>query len=443
VSEAVSLWARYRARAHSPVGVVAATALLLGLMSCSSEPVSPHSDELPASTSDATPASSAEKGREALPQCNDPAIRCFEVSPDRWVIIYLSKASIRGEESAGVVVWNPGGPGLSPPTSEIRRRGLPHAFDAYDIAYLVEPWVVQPPAATCLRMGENDPSQCRLSDLTWSTTETRAAARKAALALGSPVVGLYGASFGAVANTPLLAPVLRAGGWVVLENPAPPPGTSLARILQARGQAVIRVLAGWGRCDNSETCYESRRARLATWVNGGVGELDGRQIALALVALTTDPSANSDFITGLMAELDAGNAPSEARQRALRRANDDFSLRGADGSVQAALVGLWAGTCAAYGNVEKPAGGVAGALASIYRGCGSQRPAERPGSSSSTRVLLVRGAEDAIVPPRIQRLWMSVFPGATSVTVAGEGHFRDSSRVGRAIGRWLAEHKLG
>jgi hypothetical protein len=169
-----------------------------------------------------------------------------------------------------------------------------------------------------------------------------------------------------------------------------------------------------------------------------VGALTASEVSLGLVALSTSPEVNADFIDGLIRQIDDGAAPTDVEEGALRRAAAQFQLRGAAGALQPALVGLWAGTCTAFGEVGTVPVGVAQALSGLYGGCRGQRRPAKPKPITRGDVLLIEAMDDVVVPPTLQSRWKRVFPHAAVRCISAAGHSREDGRTAHVIADWLA-----
>lgn len=394
------------------------------------------SDQAPRASSDPTENVSDESLANPLELCgSDGVVECVSIRKDRVAVIY--RANGRRGDSSGIVLWNPGGPGLTPPPTGVREVGLPAAFSNYDLLYLVEPWNVETPSGDCLDDSGRRGYNCDYSQLSWDSADVEAVIDKAEKVVHAPLVGAYGTSFGATAVAPLVDELASKGGWVVLENPAPPAGTSIDMIVNARAEAVKRFVAQWGGCDAEAACFEERMASISTWSTHAKATGQSRDFDLGLVALSTDPGSNSKFLDGLVERIDHGLALTAGQQRALRRAGARFQLRGSGVTVQPALVGLWAGTCIAYGEAgDSVEPGIAQSLAHLYRGCRDRRANRVDVRSSTSNVLIIHGKDDTVVPIELQKVWETNMPNATSVVVEGN-HFRESGEISSVIGGWL------
>lgn len=372
-----------------------------------------------------------------LDVCDGRSAQCVRISGQRVAILYRGKSALQGRRSKGVVLWNPGGPGLTPPPVGVRDVGLPRALEDYDLLYLVEPWNLQDLNASCLRFEAEDRAGCDLKSLSWSSGETIKVVKRTEAITGVEFAGVYALSFGATASAGLIEEVTRDGSWVIFENPAPPPGTSLDSIVESREKAVLRFIASWSGCRSGDGCYARRLEKLVNWTTGRSGGNARLQASLGLVALSTDPSSNKTFLDLLVKRLDLGLEPSSKQERALRRAGARFQLRGTEGTVQPALVGLWAGTCSAFGGLEKVGDGIAEGLASLYAGCSGQSPSAATAVSESTSILLLHGADDTVVPIEMQKRWDELVPNASSNVLPRSGHFREDDRVNALIESWI------
>ncbi|WP_206282679.1 hypothetical protein, partial [Streptomyces barkulensis] len=110
-----------------------------------------------------------ERGQSTAPEpqpCADETVRCHLLPTGVWAVIYAPPgedgaptARTPGERD-GLVLWDPGGPGLRPLDAVSARSLLPSWLRHRAVATFVEPWAVHGVSAECLETVTERFSSC-------------------------------------------------------------------------------------------------------------------------------------------------------------------------------------------------------------------------------------------------------------------------------------------
>lgn len=229
--------------------------------------------------------------------CADKAVRCNLLSTGIWAVIYPPTRRDGSHESAtggrverdGLVLWDPGGPGLRPVDAGNARALLPSWLDNRTVATFVEPWVVHKVTSNCLntvakvsaggdlsdRQMKNWPDEFRTScdiDLYRLDREEYEESFKELRRKEGEISGIYAQSFGAVRATAVMPELMRTGGWAVLDAATPPPSTPATTLMVKRSLAVEEGLQGIMGCNNSDAPPECRKKLHHTLRDMGDGD---------------------------------------------------------------------------------------------------------------------------------------------------------------------------
>lgn len=375
-------------------------------------------------------------------------VTCFGGTDSRPGLVLIHSTAPR---SNGLVLWDPGGPGLGLPDPAMTfDLILPRPIRQFDVLLPVEPWVVNPPSSECLKGSYEatiNTDACARGDLQTDPGAVQREAIAVSKRLGRKIDGVYLQSFGATRMERLLT--VRAGfepRWAVLESPAPPAGTSAFDLLSARVRAEERLLLSG--C-STERCHRLGEHELNEWARHGVAQRStGLETALGLAAIATTPDENAAYFDRIAQSVTDGALDPDLANE-LRRVGRLFEQRGPD-SVRPSLVALWADLCPAYADwprVFRSTSPLIRAYAWVYRGCGAWRGTGAGAylrltpSMRGPSVLLLAGRADAVVPRALQLRWRHAIANLTVVGI--RGHLNDSTRVTRHVRRWIKEQDSG
>lgn len=353
--------------------------------------------------------SASESGQAAPPDrtapqpCADEAVRCHLLSTGIWAVIH---PPTHGDESpAGLVLWDPGGPGLRPLDAGPARELLPSWLHDRTVATFVEPWVVHNVDAECLttaakvsaggelsdRQMKNWPDAFRTScdiDLYRLDREEYEESFRELREKEGPIAGIYAQSFGAVRATAVMPELERTGGWAVLDAAAPPPGTAATTLLVKRSLAVEEGLQDLLGCDNSDApaeCGENLHQTLQDMGDdaptGHAGGVTAYERMTALFSLSHDLESNAKPLRNILS-----NWPelSKADKEVINSASLAYTRRSGDGLVRPEFIGYLANYCTAYTGWGVGAGSrernpLGAALSRMHYPC-----SVLPGSAAST-----------------------------------------------------------
>lgn len=413
---------------------VLAAVLACGLSACASDGDAPraHTDN----TAIAGTETAVDPGETWCASRPEPITCLHQGGKVVGVVVHPSKPS------QGLVFWDPGGPGLGLPDSTAPLQSLvPRTIRPFDVLLMVEPWVSSPPSAACLEHaygGSSLASECLLPSLVTNGDTVEGAIQQATARLDVPFVGAYLQSFGATRSQFLLGSGsgLRPK-WAVLESPGPPVGTSADLVMRERRRATIDVLTS--ACGSSQ-CRRRGAERLQAWADSGLDDASPLEIGLGLIALATLPDDNAGIINRLQSAFDTGRVPADL-VGTVRRAGRLYEQRGT-AEVRPSLIALWADVCprlADWSELQDRRDGLLSAYAWVFRGCASAGTTLGPSEFEiQVPTLMLTGRDDAIVPAKLQRLWVPAIQQLS--VIKGQTHFWDSSLVSRRVQVWVKQH---
>lgn len=399
-------------------------------------------------SADAPAAGLHQPGRPAA--CDDESVRCEALGESGWAVIYESTDS-----ADGLVMYDPGGPGLHPPSAFDVRRALPEWLQRYDIAILPEPWTFSPVTRQCKRVAAaflsgTSPAAgvsltCDWQGLAWTAEGYRSAVDELEHAVG-PLTGVYARSFGATRVSAILPELERAGAWLLLDSPAPPAGYSGEALLRRRAEAVEDIVTSVPDCTEARPACSTQRKEVLVSLASGSDELgDGplkteRDAMFGILGLAYDVGANEDWLARLWrGEVEMAGDDG----RALRRSALEFARRMGDAEALPDLIGYWAGVCTTYDHwrplVEE--GPLAQALSHLHVPCLNGRASSwAPPAPVGTgvRTILVTNNRDPIVPSDLQSEWLNVIPSAEVTEFSYPGHVAPPPELWDEIERWVA-----
>lgn len=364
-------------------------------------------------------------------------VQCFLREETPLVLVRSSNS----RPKRGLVLWDPGGPGITLPGPETPMSLLvPGALLDFDVMFAVEPWVLEGPSSDCLAQaaGSAPDSSCDLSTMATDAAAVARSVHNISRSLGRPVEGMYLESFGAARLETLLGDSDLGARWVVMESPAPPRGTSVVALFSARSSSIENRI--FGPCDG-ERCQAMKARFRRSWSSEtGEAGTSGRELSLGLLALATDEESNREHVDAVSVDLRSGLIGTD-NARMLRRLGRQFELRGPR-LVRPQLFGIWADVCPAYSGWEQlqsRSEPLVKALAWLYRGClvtGESSPTTK--GRIGTPVLLLAGSSDYVVPRSFQRAWIERAGSVDVITF--NGHLNTSRDVADRAERWIAAH---
>jgi hypothetical protein len=337
-----------------------------------------------------------------------------------------------------VVLFDPGGPGLPLPDGDVR-DALPALLRTHDVLIAFEPWIRKKIEKACAE-GQADfsdtekASACDPTQFVTSVSDTKRLIRATTETTSRPIVGFYLRSFGAARLQSYLASVAPQGRppWVVFDSPAPPVGTSAIAIARGRATSVYRLI--------SRECREAACHSAVKGALGSVAKGQPPEIGLGLLALATSPTRNSRFFSKFGQELAAGRLTKESEETLRSLGRRYGLLNGSEAKSQ--LVGLWADTCPRYvgwDDLQRSSDALVHATGWLFRGCQSHRTLLSQPGKIRLPVLRVTWRADTISPARLQQAWAQATQNEQ--VIYSDGHELDSSRVAKAIRKWVTAHE--
>ncbi|WCN00990.1 alpha/beta hydrolase [Streptomyces sp. M92] len=425
-----------------------------------------------------------EAARSATPEpstpqpCADRTVRCHLLSTGVWAVVYTSperdasNATLAPtpEERDGLVLWDPGGPGLRPLDAGTVRAILPSWLRGRTVATFVEPWVVHKVGPECLKSVENVSAGGELSESqtkSWpdefsSSCDVdlyrldRAEYEESFRELGDKegeISGVYAQSFGAVRGTSVMSELERTGGWMVMDAPAPPPGTPATTLMVERSTAVeegLQRIMGCHKSDALPDCEKELHQTLRDMGDGDTpvglaGGTEEYERMTALFSLSHDLESNAEPLREILT-----NWPklTEADQEIIGKASYSYTRRYGDGQVLPEFVGYLANVCTAYEGWGAGAGSqernpLGAALSRIHYPC-AVMPGSKdsrwatPDAGESPRLLLISNSMDPITPPRAAESWGDKYPDADLLEYEYSGHVKAPEELDEEISAWIA-----
>jgi hypothetical protein len=410
--------------------------------------------------------------------CDDKAVRCHLLSTGIWAVIYppthrdgphASATSTRAERD-GLVLWDPGGPGLRPLDAGIARALLPSWLHNRTVVTFVEPWAVHKVSPECLEtvtnvsaggdlsdwQVKNWPDEFRTScdvDLYRLDREEYEASFKELRKKEGEISGIYAQSFGAVRATAVMPELERTGGWAVLDTAAPPPSTPATTLMVKRSLAVEQGLQDIMGCNDSDApsdCRKELHQTLRGMGNddtpaGHSGGIEAYKRMTALFSLSHDLKSIAKPIREILT-----NWPelSEVDEDIIESASFAYTQRYGDGQVLPEFVGYIANVCTAYEGWGVGAGSrernpLGAALSRMHYPC-----SVLPGSEASTwtvpdakeapRLLLIANPMDPVTPPHAAESWAKQYPDADRLEYEYSGHTKAPENLDEEISTWVA-----
>jgi hypothetical protein len=411
--------------------------------------------------------------------CADETVRCHLLSTGIWAVIYPpapgaqphASATSKRAERDGLVLWDPGGPGLRPLDAGIARALLPSWLHNRTVATLVEPWAVHKVSPECLKtvtsvsaggvlsdsQMKNWPDEFDAScdiDLYRLDRKEYEESFKALRKEEGEISGIYAQSFGAVRATSVMPELKRTGGWVVMDAPAPPPGTPAPTLMIERSRAVEEGLQKIMGCNNSDAPIECRNELHQTLrdmgdddatpagLAGGIEEY-GRMTAL--FSLSHDLERHAKPVREILT-----NWPelSKTDEEIIESASYSYTHRYGDGQVLPEFVGYIGNVCTAYhgwgvGPGSREDNPLGASLRRMHYPCQLL-----PGSADSTwkvpdakdapRLLILANTTDPVTPPHAAKAWGEQCPDADRLEYEYSGHAKAPKKSAKQISTWIA-----
>lgn len=416
----------------------------------------------------------------ATPQpCADKTVRCHLLSTGIWTVIYTPTHGDESHTSAtdapqardGLVLWDPGGPGLRPLDAETARALLPSWLHNRTVATFVEPWAVHKVSPECLKTVTNVSAGGILSDWqrkNWyeefyascdidlyrlDRKEYEESFKELREEEGE-ISGIYAQSFGAVRATAVMPELERTGGWAVMDAPAPPPSTPAPALVTERSRAVEEGLQNIMGCDNSEVPPECRKELHRTLRDMGDDDTTPAGLAAgveeyarmtALFSLSHDLEKNAKPLREI---LTSWPEPSKADQEIIESASFSYTRRYGDGQVLPEFVGYIANVCTAYrgwgvGPGSQEDNPLGAALRRMHYPCQLLPGSEdsiwtMPDAKEAPRLLLLVNTRDPVTPPHAAKAWGEQYPGADRLEYEYAGHAKASEDLDKEISTWIA-----
>ncbi|SFL23307.1 alpha/beta hydrolase [Streptomyces pini] len=418
-----------------------------------------------------------ERGQSTAPKpqpCAEESVRCHLLSTGVWTVIYTPP----GEEGApvirtsgergGLVLWDPGRPGLRPLDAVSARSLLPSWLRHRAVATFIEPWAVHGVSAECLETVTDVSTGGELSE--WQTKNWSDDFRnscdmdlysldraeyqesfKELVEKEGEISGVYAQSFGAVRATAVMPELERAGGWVVMDAPAPPPGTSATTLMVERSLAVEAGLQDVMECDESDAASDCRKELHRTLRDMGY---DGTQTGLAdgaeeyermtaLFSLSRDLGKNAEPLREILISWpDIGKAGKGVVESSSR----SYTRRDRDGQVLPEFVGYLANVCTAYRGWGVGAGSpernpLGAALSGMHRPCsvmpaGADSTWTMPDKKETPRLLLLVNPLDPVNPPHAAEAWAEKYPDADRLDYRYPGHTKAPEELDGEVSAW-------
>ncbi|MFP8886010.1 alpha/beta hydrolase [Streptomyces mangrovi] len=416
-----------------------------------------------------------ERGQLTAPKpqpCAEESVRCHLLSTGVWTVIYTPP----GEEGApvirtsgergGLVLWDPGRPGLRPLDAVAARSFLPSWLRHRAVVTFVEPWAVHGVSAECLETVTDISTGGELSE--WQTKNwpddfrnscemdlyrlDRVEYRdsfKELIEKEGEISGVYAQSFGAVRATAVMPELERTGGWAVMDAPAPPPGTSATTLMTERSLAVeagLQDLMGCGDDDAAPDCRKQLHRTLRDM--GYDAQADGveeYERMTALFSLSHDLKAGAEPLRGILTDWpDLG----EADKRVIGSGSYSYTRRRGDGQVLPEFVGYLANVCTAYRGWGVGAGSpernpLGAALSRMHRPCsvmpaGADSTWPMPEAKEAPRLLLLVNPLDPVAPPYAAEAWAGEYPDADRLDYRYPGHTKAPGELDGEVSAWIA-----
>ena len=407
---------------RSLTSLLIATTMTLGATSCSSN------------TTKSSASQEVDSSAEWCDQRANEPLECVAVGTRLTGIVHRG-----APHSTDLTLWDPGGPGQGLPDEDMTFTSvIPKPIRNANVLMMVEPWITTSTADVCTPPSFADAIKsgtCDLSVVTSTDSELRDTLTQVDEQLGLTLTSAYLQSFGATRRLPaLLRDKELATDWIVLDSPGPPVGADASDLMTARLAEAVDVLSQ--PCDDAACSLSIRRsiAQLAS------DEANGRDMTLGLFALASAPTLNESAIAAVADEMAYGKLD-EARQRSLVRLGRSYSGQTQGGGIPRAILALWADTCPRLSGWEKLARSTIPrmqAFAWLFRGCNlASIPAERAEAvdAGDTRILMLTGTDDAVVPRRVQELWRQ--RGLSYRQIVSVGHHLQNGRVDGRVQSWI------
>jgi hypothetical protein len=349
---------------------------------------------------------------------------CHELPESETVLLVARRDP---DEPHPLMLWDQGGPGAAPVGStEVLLAAAPKWAADLDVALLVEPWLVNSDRAASCAPAPTSP-EC-LAELAVTPHRVRMAADEMRRATGRTIAGVYAESYGAVRLMPVFDTVRRAGGFVVLHAPAPPPTWTGRRVMEGRWAGALSALFGTGATHGDGGLAAARRRSAAFVAASGI-EPDLAEAAILAMAYTAD--RNRAFIRHVLAQGKV-TAATQTRLRVMAR---QYAMRDTDGARRAGYV---AQVCSSYTDWGHGRAGVPAVLADLHAPCASV-PADLAGPfkrtwqtmstpSATSRSVVVLNPADPVVPVAAQREWVAKLD-ANTITSLRAGHGRSTRQA--------------
>ncbi|MEI7033119.1 alpha/beta hydrolase [Streptomyces pratensis] len=414
----------------------------------------------------------------AEPQpCADRAVRCHLLSTGVWAVVYPpaaggpsnTSADRTPEEGDGLVLWDPGGPGLRPLDAPTVRAILPSWLHRRTVATFVEPWAVHDISPACLKAVEKVSAGGELSEAqvkSWPDAFRNACdidlyhldrgeyqeSFEELREREGEISGLYAQSFGAVRATAVMPALQRTGGWTVMDAPAPPPGASATTLMVERSLAVeagLQDVMGCADGDAPSDCREKLRGTLRDMGDddtpGLAGGVEEYERMTALFSLSHDLESNKKPLREILTNWPKLTAKDKD---IIETGSYKYTRRYGDGQVLPEFVGYLANVCPAYRGWGSGAGSqernpLGAALSRMHYPC-----AVIPGDEDSTwtapdaaeapRLLLLTNTTDPVTPPIAAEAWGENYPDADRLDYAYSGHAKAPEELAEKISAWIA-----
>ncbi len=411
--------------------------------------------------------------------CADKTVRCHLLSTGIWAVIYApthgdeahASATRRPEGRDGLVLWDPGGPGLRPLDAGTARALLPSWLHNRTVATFVEPWVVHKVNPECLETVTNVSAGGVLSDWqrkNWyeefyascdidlyrlDRKEYEDSFKELREEEGE-ISGIYAQSFGSVRATAVMPELERTGGWAVMDAPAPPPGAPAPTLMIERGRAVEESLQNIMGCNNNDAPSECRKELHQTLQDMGhddttpaglAGGIEEYERVTALFSLSHDLERNAEPLREILTNWPE---PSKADKEIIESASFSYTRRHGDGQVLPEFVGYIANFCTAYrgwgvgpgSREDYPLGAT---LRRMHYPCQLLPGSEdsiwtMPDAKDAPRLLLLVNTMDPVTPPHAAKAWSEQYPGAHRLEYEYSGHAKAPDNFDKKISTWLA-----
>lgn len=427
-----------RASRRQSVGPKIVLSLLLAcaaLTSCSDEsdagtesPSAPIKSEVTAMEASSDPFQGVMAADFCAPRAQN--VTCLPGDAGRLVALLW-----RGDSSSkSATLWDPGGPGLGlPPDAASWSGAIPPPIQGKNVLMLMEPWISDGVPSEC-----TNTTACNLDALRSNVDRSLQTVDRIQRQEDIRVRSIYGNSFGAPRSSALIPSI--EPDWVVFQTPAPPVGYSISRYAEQRAHMIREALANL--CGD-ERCASDFPVEMDDLLQRGSEVATGSQVALGIIAATTEFSFNETFLRTFVDNASTGRVPPIVLRRLKILGRQFFAETGDTHS--ASTIGMWADICPTYrnwgllGSSQDP---LVKALEKVYRGCVdlNQPPTVRP-VWPPTDVLLVEAPQDLVVPLVAQRKWTQKFAGKVDV-LQGFEHGVQGERVNERIRGWIDEREV-